>query len=106
MRVTELRRPNPATDAAAGGTGLPSKPDEVKPSRSFLKVTKEKKSQTLVVIIPLKNAFLTLWVTITFRNFLILFLLLCVLRHNLYRKILEFTFDSVFNCQKISLKKF
>lgn len=43
MRVTELRRPNPATDAAAGGTGLPSEPDEVKPSRSFLKVTKEKK---------------------------------------------------------------
>lgn len=73
--VTELKRssPNPATDAAAGGTCLSSEPDEVKFSKSFLKVTKEKKNQTLVVTIPLKNAFLTLCVTITFRSFLTFF---------------------------------
>lgn len=55
MRVTELRRPNPATDAAAGGTGLPSEPDEVKPSRSFLKVTKEKKKSNPSSYNPFKE---------------------------------------------------
>lgn len=35
--------PNPATDAAAAETCLSSEPDEVKLSKSFLKVTKEKK---------------------------------------------------------------
>lgn len=47
--VTELKRssPNPATDAAAGETCLSSEPDEVKFSKSFLKVTKGKKKSNL-----------------------------------------------------------